>query len=312
MNHAQFYRHSKTNDAMVMNNNNSNNNNNISSPLKINKASHHIKKLSNSLPSSSSSSSLYNAIAATTSTTFIPHHQQQRQPVIIYTHSPKVIHTHPRDFKALVQKLTGLSPEEVSSHSHPPQSMPMPQYHPKSEPINEEMDHDHDPISGAESCFGDLQLGHEENNYHRTNMTNINTNINEKCDLLMNDDNDSVVTDENNENNGSSCIGDNSSASCYVPPPQIFDLPNINDYKDINSDFSNYNYNNNINNLSDSPSFFDNNFAPFDPNPITNSSDYFFSDQQFCNYTDSLFFMPSMRNSFSSSSSESIKELPDF
>ncbi|KAK6787591.1 hypothetical protein RDI58_016116 [Solanum bulbocastanum] len=304
MNHAQFYHHSKTNDAMVMNNNNnSNNNNTISSPLKINKASHHIKKLSNSSPSSSS---LYNAVAATTSTTFIPHHQQQRQPVIIYTHSPKVIHTHPRDFKALVQKLTGLSPEEVSTHSHPPQSMPMPQYHPKSEPINEEMDHDHDPISGAESCFGDLRLGDEENNYHRTNMTNINTNINEKCDLLMNDDNDSVVTDENN---GSSCIGDNSSASCCVPPPPIFDLPNIDDYKDINSDFSNYNYNNNINN---SPSFFDNNFAPFDPNPITNSSDYFFSDQQFCNYTDSLFFMPSMRNSFSSSSSESIKELPDF
>ncbi|KAJ0466818.1 putative VQ motif-containing protein/18/20/21/25 [Helianthus annuus] len=31
-------------------------------------------------------------------------------PVIIYTHSPKVIHTHPRDFKALVQKLTGYTP----------------------------------------------------------------------------------------------------------------------------------------------------------------------------------------------------------
>ncbi|KAI3797482.1 hypothetical protein L1987_32739 [Smallanthus sonchifolius] len=31
-------------------------------------------------------------------------------PVIIYTYSPKVIHTHPRDFMALVQKLTGYSP----------------------------------------------------------------------------------------------------------------------------------------------------------------------------------------------------------
>lgn len=308
MNHAQFYHHTNSNQAIV----NNNNNNNLSSPLKINKASHHIKKsLSNSLPSSSSSSSLYNTVAATTSTTIIPHQQQQqqqqqRQPVIIYTHSPKVIHTHPRDFKALVQKLTGLSPEEVSSS---PQSMPMPQYHPKSEPINGEMDHDHDTIIGAESCFGD-----EQNNYHRNNMTNINTNINEKCDLLMNDDNDSVVTDENNEFNGSSCIGDNnSSASCYVPRNPIFDLPIINDYKDTNNnDFSNYNYNNNMNSLSDSPSFFDTNFTPFDPNPITNSSDYFFSDQQLSNYTDSLFSMPSMRNSFSSSSSESIKELPDF
>ncbi|KAK1406550.1 hypothetical protein QVD17_41970 [Tagetes erecta] len=33
-------------------------------------------------------------------------------PVIIYTHSPKVIHTHPRDFMALVQKLTGYTPSK--------------------------------------------------------------------------------------------------------------------------------------------------------------------------------------------------------
>ncbi|XP_061994803.1 VQ motif-containing protein 8, chloroplastic-like [Rosa rugosa] len=40
------------------------------------------------------------------------YHQQQQQrhhPVIIYTQSPKVIHTRPHDFMALVQKLTGLS-----------------------------------------------------------------------------------------------------------------------------------------------------------------------------------------------------------
>ncbi|CAD6250761.1 unnamed protein product [Miscanthus lutarioriparius] len=35
------------------------------------------------------------------------HHQQQRQPVIIYDASPKVIHTKPGDFMALVQRLTG-------------------------------------------------------------------------------------------------------------------------------------------------------------------------------------------------------------
>ncbi|OMP07091.1 VQ motif-containing protein [Corchorus olitorius] len=58
------------------------------SPLKINKDSHLIQK---PVPA--------------------PKQQQhQRQgPVIIYTHSPKIIHTQARDFMALVQKLTGLS-----------------------------------------------------------------------------------------------------------------------------------------------------------------------------------------------------------
>ncbi|XP_071695014.1 VQ motif-containing protein 20-like [Rutidosis leptorrhynchoides] len=47
-----------------------------------------------------------------TLTTKPPQQQQQpRRPVIIYTHSPKVIHTHPRDFMALVQKLTGYTPQ---------------------------------------------------------------------------------------------------------------------------------------------------------------------------------------------------------
>ncbi|KAK9060020.1 hypothetical protein SSX86_020724 [Deinandra increscens subsp. villosa] len=35
--------------------------------------------------------------------------QEIRKPVIIYTRSPKVIHTKPHDFMALVQKLTGHS-----------------------------------------------------------------------------------------------------------------------------------------------------------------------------------------------------------
>ncbi|PHT46143.1 40S ribosomal protein S7 [Capsicum baccatum] len=208
---TQFYDHAKADQAI-----NNNNNNNISSPLKINKASHLIRKSSSNslIPSSSSSSSLYNAVVATT----IPH-QQPRHPVIIYTHSPKVIHTHPRDFMALVQKLTGLSPEDDPSSPSPPlQTMPQ---HPKSEPINEE-EEEEDPISGPEGCLGDiLRLDDQENTYHDNNMTN--NNINQKCDLVVNDDNEctSVVTDENN---GSCSIGDNSSASCYVPPPPIFDL----------------------------------------------------------------------------------------
>ncbi|XP_022150646.1 VQ motif-containing protein 8, chloroplastic [Momordica charantia] len=35
---------------------------------------------------------------------------QLRQPLIIYTHSPKIIHTQPKDFMALVQRLTGFTP----------------------------------------------------------------------------------------------------------------------------------------------------------------------------------------------------------
>ncbi|XP_057952034.1 VQ motif-containing protein 20 [Malania oleifera] len=79
--------------------------------LKISKDSHSIKKPPPSSPPSSSSS-VGGAAAASK-----PH--QQRHPVIIYTHSPKVIHTHPRDFMALVQKLTGLS-HSASDDDAPP------------------------------------------------------------------------------------------------------------------------------------------------------------------------------------------------
>ncbi|XP_042499610.1 VQ motif-containing protein 20-like [Macadamia integrifolia] len=75
------------------------------SPLKINKDSHPIQK-----PSSSSMSSVpppFNGVAAVA--TKQQQNQQRHHPVIIYTHSPKIIHTHARDFMALVQKLTGLS-----------------------------------------------------------------------------------------------------------------------------------------------------------------------------------------------------------
>ncbi|XP_057443571.1 VQ motif-containing protein 8, chloroplastic-like [Lotus japonicus] len=55
------------------------------SPLMVNKDSHLIRKSSKS----------YNT---------------QRNPIIIYTKSPKVIHTKPHDFMALVQSLTGMAP----------------------------------------------------------------------------------------------------------------------------------------------------------------------------------------------------------
>ncbi|KFK39171.1 hypothetical protein AALP_AA3G209600 [Arabis alpina] len=63
--------------------------------LKLNKDSHVIKKP----PSPSSSSSA----------------AKPRHPVIIYTQSPKVIHTNRKDFMALVQKLTGMSRSDEDS-----------------------------------------------------------------------------------------------------------------------------------------------------------------------------------------------------
>ncbi|CAN0902297.1 VQ motif-containing protein 20 [Linum grandiflorum] len=77
-----------------------------SPPLKVNKDSHAIKKPSacNNSPSSASSSS-----STSSSTAAAVKPPQRQHPVIIYTHSPKVIHTHPRDFMALVQKLTGMT-----------------------------------------------------------------------------------------------------------------------------------------------------------------------------------------------------------
>ncbi|KAK4841449.1 hypothetical protein QYF36_004697 [Acer negundo] len=73
------------------------------SPLKLNKDSHTIQK-----PSSSSSSS---SLAS-------PPQQKRNGPVIIYTHSPKVIHTQARDFMALVQKLTGHSSRNSDQNHH--------------------------------------------------------------------------------------------------------------------------------------------------------------------------------------------------
>lgn len=50
-----------------------------------------------------------------------PHHEQEpsqpRGPVIIYTVSPKIIHTHPNNFMTLVQRLTGKQSNSTSSSS---------------------------------------------------------------------------------------------------------------------------------------------------------------------------------------------------
>ncbi|MCL7030454.1 hypothetical protein MKW94_012225 [Papaver nudicaule] len=78
-------------------------------PLKVNKESHQIHKSSSSSLTSSATSSINGVINGPPPSSKNHQQQQQRHPVIIYTHSPKIIHTQARDFMALVQKLTGLS-----------------------------------------------------------------------------------------------------------------------------------------------------------------------------------------------------------
>ncbi|KAL2462841.1 uncharacterized protein Fot_54078 [Forsythia ovata] len=64
---------------------------------------------------------------------------QPRQPVIIYTYSPKIIHTNPRDFMTLVQKLTGLS------HSNDDQYSPTP----KPETSTDNSNENESPLDGV-------------------------------------------------------------------------------------------------------------------------------------------------------------------
>ncbi|OWM89227.1 hypothetical protein CDL15_Pgr010514 [Punica granatum] len=103
-------------------------------PLKISKDLHCPMKRSSPSSSSSSSSSQQSSMSSTSSSSgsaLINGSRSgggpsrgpgahQRQPVIIYTHSPKVIHTQPQDFMALVQKLTGLCHPEDSDGQPPP------------------------------------------------------------------------------------------------------------------------------------------------------------------------------------------------
>ncbi|KAL2453067.1 vq motif-containing protein 20 [Abeliophyllum distichum] len=193
------------------------NNGMVQPPLKINKDSHFIKKLPSSSSSSSFSTPVINGGASKP--------PQPRYPVIIYTHSPKVIHTHPRDFMALVQKLTGYSPSE-------------------DEPANP-----------------------------KPKCSDENSDENVKKSVIS-DDNEStsVVTDENI--NGNSCtFGDSQVNSRFV-------LPN--------------------------PGF--NSLPSFHPN----STDILSSAPPFYNNNDSLMFMHKMRSSFSTSTLDAMKELPEF
>ncbi|KNA07303.1 hypothetical protein SOVF_173240 [Spinacia oleracea] len=142
-----------------------------SSSVKIQKNSHMIKK---SIPVSGSSIKVHN-------------NQQPRGPVIIYTHSPKVIHTNPRDFKALVQKLTGMSSNKAAAISK-----------------------DH-PESGVRNGGPAAVPQHHPVPDSKMNNNNNNNNNNKSSSYTSTDDNESssVITDENSNSNSNS----NSSSS---------------------------------------------------------------------------------------------------
>ncbi|GMI95307.1 VQ motif-containing protein 20 [Hibiscus trionum] len=116
-------------------------------PLKVSKESHSIKK-SSSLSSSSSAASSLGVTGAVKP-------QQQRHPVIIYTHSPKVIHTHPKDFMALVQKLTGLSRNEEDHQNHNHAAHP-PKAEEDSKRIINNDDNESSSVITDETCEGQV------------------------------------------------------------------------------------------------------------------------------------------------------------
>ncbi|KAH9746806.1 hypothetical protein KPL70_004529 [Citrus sinensis] len=113
------------------------------SPLKINKDSHVIHKL----PSSSS-----NSLLLVHNNKQEQEQDQQRRPVIIYAHSPKVIHTQPRDFMALVQKLTGSDGNhEAAPRTQKAQAVVLkkPKQMPRLDHDHHEEDSDHDQKLGG-------------------------------------------------------------------------------------------------------------------------------------------------------------------
>ncbi|CAI9113563.1 OLC1v1014188C1 [Oldenlandia corymbosa var. corymbosa] len=235
-------------------------------PLKINKDSHFIKKSSSSSssPSSSSSSSTSSLVNGVVSNATNKSHHQQRHPVIIYTHSPKIIHTHPKDFMALVQKLTGLSRSDEDDHPDRP------------------------------------------NNYNNHKLRSASSNIDEKIDngaaMAMSDDNEStsVVTEDNNSGTRSgggssgSAFGEAQVNSGFVPRP-MFDPA-----------------------AAGAPNPCFNGIPFFNPGStdFLGSSHHHHTNQPPFNYNysedSSLFYMPNIRSSLSSSTLEGMKELPDF
>ncbi|OMO96999.1 VQ motif-containing protein [Corchorus capsularis] len=183
-------------------------------PLKVSKDSHGIKKSASSSSSSSAASSLGLTGTAKPS-------QQQRHPVIIYTHSPKVIHTHPKDFMGLVQKLTGLSRNDHQEDLH--------HHHHKNHNNHHQAPQQPKAENGCGSGGGGAASAVAEEDSKR---------------IVTNDDNESssVITDENCEGQVNSCFV----PPLFDPPPAPFltnipvFTPNSADFLCVNQPYYNY------------------------------------------------------------------------
>lgn len=233
--------HSKKEITPIVTKSNNYNVNGMLPPhLKINRDSHFIKKSSSSPPSSSSSSSstsstMINSMAASNKPP-----QQHRHPVIIYTHSPRVIHTTPKDFMTLVQKLTGLTPLEKKDN----ENNIVPSSQDQDQPPNQE-------------AVTSEMVGDKENDQ-------------KKVVILRNEDNDvssSVITDEHIYGNN---IGENRENQCFIASEAPIFEPAFNPY------MTNYLSSNSPEFLYSSPplmnysdSFFSNNMIATLPNSNT-------------------------------------------
>ncbi|KAL6642637.1 hypothetical protein ACP70R_020818 [Stipagrostis hirtigluma subsp. patula] len=122
--------------------------------VKVHRDSHGIHKASSPPLSSSSTnssvSSSSNAAPTITNNSNRPapaprQRPPQQQPVIIYTHSPKVIRTNPRDFMSIVQKLTGLDSPGAAARAAPPAA-------PSSSVLAAAAAQDESSSSSSESC----------------------------------------------------------------------------------------------------------------------------------------------------------------
>ncbi|CAF2077963.1 hypothetical protein Bca4012_090387 [Brassica carinata] len=245
--------------------------------LKLNKDSHVIKKP----PSPSSSSST----AA-----------KPRQPVIIYTNTPKVIHTNPKDFMALVQKLTGMSHSEEDSGGS---SSAITDRGGKS--INRSVsDLTVDRKVNRTRCGG----GGGHNSYNRSYSGPGGANgkgiFFSNTTICEDSESSSVITTDENMGGGGGEHGHVNSSLPYSavavspfphppppppPPPQsMYDATNGINYSSYFSTLL----------------------------PVNPADNFLCGNQNFANFDDPLYFMPNMRSSFSSSSSSGFDGLTEF
>lgn len=173
----------------------------LPSVMNVAAGSRFIKKTSTPLPSFINSAADSGFIKKSPSSTGGPH--KERHPVITYTHSPKVIHTHPKDFMALVQKLTGYSPHAS------PQSESETEAEPEPEPeacdehiITEKTNNDSDHSSSNSSNNNSKNRNHEMSakNIWLRNQVKDSTSVEEErsCSIGHGFDHNEFINNNNN------------------------------------------------------------------------------------------------------------------